>query len=189
MNVLPRLDTYVVRESARGRWRSEIYPALGIAVRPDKRHGPCPHCGGKDRFRCDDKDGRGTYFCNGCGAGDGFVLIQRMRGCDFPEALRIVATVLGLDASTSIDRAELQRRKAERERARLIEEQQHESEGRVLDQLREAEHLLRVAKGLTIEEFSDNQLDHYLDSIANAHDLLRKEMGEECYVEFCLSLG
>lgn len=25
------------------------------------KHGPCPVCGGKDRFRFDDKNGRGTW--------------------------------------------------------------------------------------------------------------------------------
>ncbi|MDI5829610.1 hypothetical protein MJN51_36035, partial [Salmonella enterica subsp. enterica serovar Kentucky] len=35
-----------------------------------RRHAPCPACGGKDRFRFDD-NGRGSFICNQCGAGDG----------------------------------------------------------------------------------------------------------------------
>ncbi len=51
-------------ERARGRW-SEILPRLGIDARfLRNRHGPCPLCGGKDRFRFDDRDGSGSYFCN-----------------------------------------------------------------------------------------------------------------------------
>src|SRR3546814_9555329 len=53
------------------RWPS-ILPQFGIS--PSYLTGkqtPCPTCGGKDRFRFDNKDGRGTYYCNKCGPGDG----------------------------------------------------------------------------------------------------------------------
>ena len=49
------------------RWLA-ILPALGVPSHfLRNKHGPCPVCGGKDRFRFDDKDGKGTFFCNGCG--------------------------------------------------------------------------------------------------------------------------
>ena len=60
-------------------------------------HGPCPMCGGTDRFRFDDKEGRGTWFCNQCGNGDGFDLLQAYTGRSFKELaeeidkLRVVA--------------------------------------------------------------------------------------------------
>ena len=61
-------------ERATGRWR-EILPQLGIETRfLVNRHGPCPLCGGKDRFRCDDRDGSGSYYCNQCGPGPGIML-------------------------------------------------------------------------------------------------------------------
>src|SRR3546814_11614498 len=41
---------------------------------------PCPTCGGKDRFRFDNKDGRGTYYCNKCGPGDGVQLVMMKTG-------------------------------------------------------------------------------------------------------------
>jgi putative DNA primase/helicase len=50
------------------------------------RHGPCPACGGKDRFRFDNKGNRGGFYCNGCGAGDGFELLQRVHHWDFRTA-------------------------------------------------------------------------------------------------------
>jgi 5S rRNA maturation endonuclease (ribonuclease M5) len=66
-----------------------------------KQHGPCPTCGGTDRFRFDDQDGNGTWFCNQCRpqAGDGFALVQKVRGCDFPHALQLVVDALGYSPS------------------------------------------------------------------------------------------
>jgi putative DNA primase/helicase len=67
------------------------------------RHGPCPICGGKDRFRFDDKDRRGTWICNQCGAGDGFSLAQKVNGWTFPETLNALAGYLGFDGR-AVDR-------------------------------------------------------------------------------------
>ena len=54
------------------------------------RHTACPACGGEDRFRFDNWQGRGGFYCNGCGAGDGFDLLRRVHGWSFPEAKRQV---------------------------------------------------------------------------------------------------
>jgi putative DNA primase/helicase len=60
-------------ERARNRWR-EILPRLGVDTQfLTNRHGPCPLCGGKDRFRFDDRDGSGSYICGQCGAGVGVI--------------------------------------------------------------------------------------------------------------------
>jgi len=54
-------------------------------------------CGGTDRFRYDDRKGRGTWFCNQCGSGDGFDLLGEFTGRPFRELaaeinkLRVVA--------------------------------------------------------------------------------------------------
>src|SRR3982751_2680035 len=84
-----------IQERARGRWPF-ILRTLGIDVRTDGLHSPCPTCGGKDRFRSDDQDGRGTWFCNQCDpqAGDGFALVQNVRKCDFKEAVKLVEQAL-----------------------------------------------------------------------------------------------
>ena len=74
-----------------------VLGCLNINV-PDspRRHAPCPACGGKDRFRFDD-NGRGSFICNQCGAGDGLDLIKRVNNCDTTEAALLVADVLGID--------------------------------------------------------------------------------------------
>ena len=78
---MERLD---VRTAARGRWRGILH-SLGMDERSlSGKHCPCPLCGGKDRFRFDDKDGRGTYYCSGCGAGDGVKLAMGLTACHRP---------------------------------------------------------------------------------------------------------
>lgn len=52
-------------------------------------------CGGKDRFRFDDKDGRGTWICNQCGAGDGLALLMSVLDMGFADACFEVAKVTG----------------------------------------------------------------------------------------------
>lgn len=90
--------------AAQGQWR-EILAALGIEVPANPhKHGSCPGCGGRDRFRFDDKDGKGTFICSGGGgepiAGDGFQLLYHVRGWRFLEAARQVAGLLGIDPDT-----------------------------------------------------------------------------------------
>jgi len=83
-------------DEAIGRWPG-ILQALGIdASHLRNKHGPCPVCGGKDRFRFDDKKGRGTWFCSNCGSGDGFKLLQRLYGWDFRHAAQEVERFIGV---------------------------------------------------------------------------------------------
>jgi putative DNA primase/helicase len=83
------------RNAARGRWY-DILTRMGIPAEFLKnKHGPCPMCGGHDRFRWDDKDGHGTYFCSGCGAGDGVNLICSYKGIDFQQFKDEVRPILG----------------------------------------------------------------------------------------------
>lgn len=71
-------------KQACGHW-PRILPALGVKVIKN-RHQACPVCGGSDRFRFDDKEGRGTWFCNQCGAGDGLKLVEKVFGVSASEA-------------------------------------------------------------------------------------------------------
>jgi putative DNA primase/helicase len=85
-----------VTSAAAGKW-PYVLAGLSIDV-PDssRRHAPCPACGGKDRFRFDD-NGRGSFICNQCGAGDGLDLIKKVNNCDTTEAAQLAADVLGID--------------------------------------------------------------------------------------------
>lgn len=88
-------DRLNVRDLAQGRWRS-ILTVLGIDERAlSGKHGPCPMCGGKDRFRFDDREGRGTYFCSGCGAGDGVQLAMGITGLSFRDAAAEIERIAG----------------------------------------------------------------------------------------------
>jgi putative DNA primase/helicase len=82
-------------ERARGRWR-EILSQLGVSPTfLRNKHGPCPLCGGKDRFRFDDKEGGGTYICGQCGAGNGLILLRKMHGWDFKTACGEIDKIIG----------------------------------------------------------------------------------------------
>ena len=117
-----RLNADTVKRAANGRWR-ELLAAAGIRDSAlDGRHGPCPKCGGKDRFRFTDMDGDGSVLCNQCPdgktLGDGFASLQWWNGCSFPDAVRFVAGQLGVvesdpypDVDLSVLLATLARRK------------------------------------------------------------------------------
>lgn len=114
-------------DRARGRWR-EILPRLGIETAfLANKHGPCPLCGGRDRFRFDDKNGEGTYYCNQCGPGVGIFLVRKKNGWDFKQACDAIDEIIGRDAKPAASRpeprddAEANRRKAERLLAEALE--------------------------------------------------------------------
>lgn len=89
-----------VTAAATDRW-PEILGFIGVSVPASPRtHTACPACGGKDRFRFDD-NGRGSHFCNQCGAGDGLDLIKKVNNCDATKAAEIVADALGIDYQTA----------------------------------------------------------------------------------------
>jgi putative DNA primase/helicase len=82
---------------AQGRWQ-EILPRLGIDTRfLRNKHGPCPLCGGRDRFRFDDRQGSGSYYCSQCGAGTGLLLIRKLKGWDHKTACDAVDKIIGAE--------------------------------------------------------------------------------------------
>ena len=85
-------------ELARGRW-----PDLLVQFGVDRKyltgkHSPCPVCGGHNRFRFDNEEGRGTFFCSSCGAGDGFRLLELFNRWPFKKAAIEIERVAGMIA-------------------------------------------------------------------------------------------
>lgn len=93
-----------VRSEASGKWLS-IFRQLGIDVREDGKHGKCPSCAGTDRFRVDRNVAeRGSYYCSGCGPGDGFSLVMKVLGVDIGEAMKSVAEIVGSCTKSEVPR-------------------------------------------------------------------------------------
>ena len=86
-----------------GRWPVTLEQ---LGVPPEhlrNRHGPCPGCDGTDRYRFDDRHLRGDFYCNGCGAGDAFKLLQLVHGWTFAEARNAVLGVLGVSGNATAE--------------------------------------------------------------------------------------
>lgn len=100
-----------------GNWPS-VLAELGVS--PDrlrKKAGPCPACGGEDRFTFDNRKGRGDFFCRQCGSGSGFDLLMRVHRWTFAEARREVMRVAGLHGG---DETALPRQPAAREASTVV---------------------------------------------------------------------
>lgn len=85
-----------LKKLCKDRWPS-LLAMMGVDNRYlSGQHGPCPICSaGKDRFRFDNKDGCGTYFCNTCGAGDGFDLLMKYKGWNFATCAQELEKIVG----------------------------------------------------------------------------------------------
>lgn len=82
-----------VRSKANGYWPSILER---LAIPTNRSEGPCPACGGNTRYRFDNKDNRGTYFCSHCGAGTGLDLVMKVNQCGAREAAELVAEAMAL---------------------------------------------------------------------------------------------
>lgn len=140
--VKPRFQLDDVKAKAQGLWADTIFPRFNIDVRFKKKT-PCPACGGRDRFRYDDKNGNGDYICQHCGAGDGFSLIQKCTHLSFPDTIAEVAAIVGLDATSNITDEDRARWRKEKE---IRDKEQRERELKMQEQIaRKADGLFRNA--------------------------------------------
>ena len=81
--------------AAKGRWRG-ILGHYGIPAQLlDGKQHPCPLCVGKDRWRFDDMEGRGTSICNQCGARDGVKLVLDLTGRGIAQVLSEIDGLVG----------------------------------------------------------------------------------------------
>lgn len=80
--------------AARGLWQDILQQICHLDSRYfNKKHQPCPHCGGNDRFRWSDKvqePGDGGAICSNCGASDGIGWMVKLTGESFSECVNIV---------------------------------------------------------------------------------------------------
>ncbi|HED4145174.1 DUF7146 domain-containing protein [Raoultella planticola] len=83
------------KQAAIGRW-SEIFEYYGLPAITGKNHfkGECPLCGRKGKYRCDNKNGTGSYICV-CGSGDGWALLSGFTGKEFKVLAAEVDQVIG----------------------------------------------------------------------------------------------
>jgi putative DNA primase/helicase len=131
-----------IKRAAEGKWMDLIFPRFGIDVQWKKKT-PCPACGGRDRFRFDDKNGNGDYFCQHCQGGDGLDLIGKCTHLSFPEVVKEVGAILGLDDSSKITDADREKWRKERE---YREKEQRELEQKMRENIaRKAESAFRNA--------------------------------------------
>lgn len=98
MGVMGYYKADEVRRAANGRW-VDVLSRCGVnAQLLGNRHGPCPGCGGNDRFRFDDKGGDGTFICSQGGAGmlsgDGIALLMHVTGKDWKDCLAMVGDIV-----------------------------------------------------------------------------------------------
>jgi putative DNA primase/helicase len=88
-----------IRDITQGRWRG-ILASLGLTEKQlSSKHTECPICRNgprSDSFRFDDKDGRGTWICTHCGAGEGISLVMKIKGIEFKEAVAMVNPLAGV---------------------------------------------------------------------------------------------
>ena len=174
----PRIDADVVRQAAQGRWH-HILAGLGIVVPSHPRkHGPCPTCGGKDRFKFDDRDGFGSWYCNQCQphAGDGVRLVMNARALRFPDALAAVGGVLGLDLSQSAKpRPPLPPLPAPIDRCALA----FRCELGALDRRLRAAKIQDAARHLDITALSNDELDRAIALVMTSYeDVARADLFE-----------
>lgn len=93
----PNIDIGETKAAARNRWPG-ILQSLGVDEHYlTGKHGPCPMCGGEDRFRFTDHGGNGMWWCNKCPetTGDGLDLLVAYHGWTLREARQKVGEVVG----------------------------------------------------------------------------------------------
>ncbi|AZB50552.1 hypothetical protein [Synechococcus phage S-H1] len=98
-----------IQDLTNGRWPDLLQQLGGLSAdQLTDRHQPCPLCGGKDRYRFDDKDGTGSWYCNQCGGkrgtgggGSGMDLLMRATNLSYAEACKRIEQHLGVFSSSA----------------------------------------------------------------------------------------
>ena len=100
---MTRLDAATIHAALGLQWPS-VLASLGVGETylRLRKAGPCPACGGTDRYTFDNRRGRGDFLCRHCGPGDGFTLLMRVHHWPFAEARRRVIETAGMGAASDL---------------------------------------------------------------------------------------
>lgn len=83
----------------KGLWREALQSICGLNDSYfSKKHGPCPSCSGKDRFRWTDSinsSGDGGAICSQCGSDSGVGWMMKLTGEPYSEVINILGRFLG----------------------------------------------------------------------------------------------
>lgn len=82
-------------DAAAGKWRGILLELGAPESALRDRHGPCPFCGGTDRFRFDNRQGSGSFICGQCGAGNGMDFAMRLTGQPFRDVAARIDALIG----------------------------------------------------------------------------------------------
>lgn len=171
-------DKDLVKEAARGRWDvifQALAPSLKSAQAHAGKHVPCPVHGGEDGFRLfPDYPQRGNGICNTCGAkSDGLQMLMWVNGWSFPQAIKEVASFLGLKGA-------MQFRSSLGESAVLGERSNHSEQWRHVDREFEPNNATVTLKG-TVTFMGSYELNGkgntYAIKVMNEHGAERTVLG------------
>lgn len=103
-----------------GRW-PEVFKAFGLPPVTGKKHWTkeCPVCNRVGKFRCDDKDGRGTWICS-CDNGDGWKLLTLTQKKTIAELYAEVDQIIGNVWEKSINTTQKPRKSVDQERDSVL---------------------------------------------------------------------
>ncbi|HKQ34018.1 MAG TPA: hypothetical protein VJT11_01805 [Nitrospiraceae bacterium] len=109
--------------------------------------------------------------------GDKGLLLRCWAGCSLEDITRTLGLTVKDLFFDALSTDPYQRREAMRQRAEAKAARQtaHDAEGRRLDTLRQAEHLIQSARGISIEAWSDDKLNAELNRLGDAYALLDSE--------------
>jgi hypothetical protein len=109
--------------------------------------------------------------------GEKGVLLKCWAGCSLEEitgTLGLTVKDLFFDA-LSTDPHQRRTAAQQRAQARAVRQAAHDADGRRIDALREADRLIQSARGISIEEWSDDKLNTELNRLGDAYALLDSE--------------
>jgi putative DNA primase/helicase len=103
-----------ITDLTNGKWPDLLAQLAGLTSdQLTDKHQPCPLCGGEDRYRFDDLNGTGSWYCNQCGGkdhagggGTGMDMLMRRMGLTYPEACKRIEQHLNIKPEPPIKGAE-----------------------------------------------------------------------------------